>query len=124
MPLELSNQETWTDSTSTVVCTGSLPVTLTSLRTFHIAGESEFEGFRVLVIEQNERTFSKGEGSEGQHRIFVNGNGSTTGRLYINANTGELISSNLKNQTSLAIQSSGRLQRFSQNSTEVTQMVR
>ena len=124
VPLELSNQETWTDSTSTIVCSGSLPVTLTSLRTFHIIGESEFEGFRVLVVEQNEKTFSKGEGSEGQHRIFVNGNGSTTGRLYIDSNSGQLLSSNLKNQTSLAIQSSGRIQHFLQNSTEVTQIVR
>ena len=124
VPFELTDQQIWTDSTSSIICSGTLPLTLTSVRTFQIMGESEFEGSPALVIEQNERTFSRGEGSQGQHRIFMETQGLTNGRLYIDRSSGLLLAANLTNKLSLAIQSSGRTQHFTQISTETTQRIR
>lgn len=124
LPLEIAADQSWTDSTSSLVCSGTLPITYTVIRTLTVAGESELEGNPVLVLNQSERTFSSGEGSQGQHRIIVEGQGLTNGRLYINLVSGQLVAVNSTNKTSLSIQSSGRIQHFSENSTEITQKVR
>lgn len=124
LPLELTDQQVWKDSTSSIVCSGMLPLTLTSVRTFRMMGESEFEGSPALVIEQTEKTFSKGEGSQGQHRIFIETQGLTNGHLYVDRSSGVLLAADLRNKLSLAIQSSGRVQHFTQNSTEITRRIR
>lgn len=120
LPLELTDQQTWSDSTSSSVCYGAMPLSITSIRVFRVVGESVLDGFPVLIVDENERTFSKGEGSQDQHRIFVEAQGTTTGRFYLDPASGQLIATNLVNKTSLSIQSSGRTQHFLQNSTEVT----
>jgi hypothetical protein len=119
LPLEITDQQTWTDSTSSNVCSGTLPLILTSIRTFRVSGELELDGFPALVIDENEKTFSKGEGSQGQHQIFVEAQGSTSGRLYIDRSSGQLLTANLTTTSSLSIQSSGRVQHFLQSSTEI-----
>lgn len=124
LPLELVDQQTWTDSTSLSVCSGILPLNLTTIRSFHVAGESEINGVPVLMIDQNERTFSKGEGSQGQHRIIVESQGTSTGRFYLDRQSGQLLTANLTSKASVSIQSSGRIQHFQQNSTTVTQRAR
>jgi hypothetical protein len=121
LPLELRTAQTWTDSISSVTCAGTLPVISTVIRAFTVAGLTEIEGSRAILINQNERTFSEGEGSQGQHRISIQGEGSTSGRVYIDPDSGVLLASSFTNKTTLSIQSSGRVQHFVQNSTETTQ---
>lgn len=122
LPLKVSNAETWSDSTSSVVCSGILPITITMVRTFHLVGEGNYTGIPALIIDKKERTFSKGEGSQGQHRIFIESHGTTTSQIYVDQKSGELLSAKSTNQTSLSIQSSGRNQHFSESSTETTQL--
>ncbi|MGH7250066.1 MAG: hypothetical protein ACREGC_03760, partial [Minisyncoccia bacterium] len=95
----------------------------TVIRTLNVVGESELEGRPVLVIDENERTFSKGEGSQGQHQINIETQGSTKGRLYFDRDSGQMLSLNSSNKTSISIKSSARFQHFSENSTEITQRV-
>jgi hypothetical protein len=102
------------------VCSGTLPLTVISLRKFRVTEESQLDGNPALVLEQNEKTFSQGEGSQGQHRIFVEGHGSTTGQLYIDRASGELLQANLTSSDTLSIRSSGRVQQFLQSSTGIT----
>jgi hypothetical protein len=123
LPLEITEQQAWTDTTSSTVCSGTLPFTLTSILTFHVIGESEFDGSPALVLDQSERTFSKGEGPQGQHRILVEAEGLTTGRIYIDRTSGQLLGTNLTNKTSLLIHSSGQVHHFFQNSTETTKRI-
>jgi hypothetical protein len=124
LPLEMTYQQTWTDSVSSSLCNGALPVTITTIRTFHVVGESEIEGSLALLIDENERTFSRGEGSQGQHQILVETQGSTNGRIYVNRNSGQLLAANLTTKSSVSIQSSGRIQHFFQNSTETIRQLR
>jgi hypothetical protein len=124
MPLELVSRQTWTDSTTSTVCNGMLPLTVTSIRTFEVVGELELDGSLALVFDQNERTFSKGEGSQGQHRILVETQGVRVGHLYIDRSSGQLLGVNLTSKITLTTQSSGRVQKFLQNSTEITRRTR
>lgn len=123
LPLEIIDQQTWTDSTSSTVCSGTIPLTITSIRTFRVLGESESDGTPALALEQNERTSSRGEGSQGQHRILIESQGTTNGRLYVDRTSGQFLAANLVTKTSVSIQSSGRVEHFSQLSTEVTQRI-
>lgn len=123
LPLELKAGQTWTDSTSTFACSGDLPTAGFIIRTLRVVGESEHEGIPVLVLEKNEKTFSKGEGSQGQHRIFIETQGLANGRLIIHRDSGLLLAANTTNKTAISIQSSGRIQHFLQTSTEITQRI-
>jgi len=124
LPLQLTAGQTWTDSTSSHVCNGTLQTINTVIRTLRVAGESELNGNFVLALDENERTFSKGEGSQGQHQILIETQGSTTGRLYVDRNSGQLLTAQTTNRTSVSIASSGRIQHFIQNSTELIQKTR
>ncbi len=121
-PLQLNSGQAWGDSTSTNLCAGTLPINLSVVRTSKVIGEGDFDGVPSLIIDQNERTFSKGEGSQGQHRIVVEGFGITSGRIYLDRISGKLLSSRMTNQTTLSVRSSGRNQQFVENSTETTQV--
>lgn len=124
LPLEILTHNSWSDSTTSLVCSGTMPLIVTSVRTLHVTGETDFEGIPALVFEESEKTFSKGEGFQGQHRIFVESVGITDGHFYADRATGSLLASNTRNMTTLSVQSSGRIQHFLQSSTEVTQRAR
>ena len=121
LPLQLTTAQTWSDSISSVTCSGTLPVTHTVIRTFTVVGPAEVDGNPAIFITEKERTFSKGEGSQEQHRILIEGEGLTIGNLYLDPVSGILLTSNSTNRTTLSIQSSGRVQHFLQNSSEITQ---
>jgi hypothetical protein len=95
-----------------------------SLQAFHVAGQSQLNNTPALIVDTKERTFSKGEGSQGQHHIVIEGRGSTTGRLYIDQISGILLQKNFTATDTLTVHSSGRTQRFLQVSTGITQKIR
>lgn len=119
-PLQLQSGMTWQDSLSATSCSGSLLLNLTILRNYTIIGESTFHGIPALVVDITEKTLSNGEGSQDQHRLMIKGQGSMSGRLYIDRTTGSVLSLSSETRTSLQIQASGRLQQFMQTSTEIT----
>ena len=123
IPIEVKTEERWTDSTSSVVCSGMLPTSLTIVRSFQVKGESDFNNIPALVLDLNERTFSKGEGSQEQHSILTETQGVTTGRIYIDRVSGQILTTNLTNKTSLSIHSSGRVQKFTQISNQVIRFI-
>lgn len=124
LPTQISPGQTWTDSTSSPTCSGGLPIAGTVIRTFTTVGESQWEGVPALVLHESERTFSQGEGSQGQHQIVIRTEGSTNGQVYIDRSSGQFLAADIHNSTSVSIKSSGRVQHFTQTSTEVTQAIR
>ncbi len=113
VPPQITNGTTWTDSLSTKLCNGLVPVSITSIRNSRVLGETEINGTPAILIERSERSFSTGEGSEGQHRILLKGETTGSARLYIDAHTGALLSSEGEQRTSLLV-TAGRSRRFTQ----------
>lgn len=120
MPLQIKTGDTWQDSTSSTVCSGSLPITLIDKRTYKLLGETEFQGVKVLVLTRNERALFYGEGSQDQHRITIRGETLGTAQLYADPITGFLFNVTADSKTTLSIETSGRVQQFLQSSREVT----
>jgi hypothetical protein len=123
LPLQLRKDQTWTDSTSAAVCSGSIPVVLTAIRSYRVISETEIHGQPALRLSREDRTTSQGEGSEGQHRIQLQSNGTGRGEVIIDRTTGELLESSVTSTVGITVTTSGRTQKFTQVSRElVTQL--
>ncbi|MEO7366356.1 MAG: hypothetical protein ABIZ36_00270 [Gemmatimonadaceae bacterium] len=118
VPQELVTDQIWQDSTSSSLCSGSLPVVVSVIRNYRITGETIINGVPALKIERTEKLVTSGEGSQGQHQITINGTGTGKAQVYIDQISGLLLSLDGTTQIELSIKSSGRIQHFSQTSEE------
>ena len=106
----LMRNQAWTDSSTVPACSGSVPVQVTSIRSYRVLGESEGK----IMVDRQDRTTASGEGAQGQHRINIQSQGTGSARLQLDRLTGEVISASGISQTEVTIGSSGRVQRFVQ----------
>lgn len=121
-PLLLSTGTTWTDSSTTPACSGSIQLSLTTVRTYTVAGQATRGLYPVIVVDRKDRVHATGEGAQGQHRISLLSQGSGSGRVYLDRTTGLLRESESAQTVDLVIGSSGRSQRFRQTVEERTHM--
>jgi hypothetical protein len=113
-PLQLQAGMVWEDTLTSTSCNGEITLHLTTIRNYKVLDETSLNGISVIAIDLTEKTLSIGEGSQNQHRILVTGEGNGSGRLYLDPGTGLLFNFSAQIQTTLHIQTSGRLQQFLQ----------
>lgn len=118
VPGEMTADQSWQDSSSSSLCTGSLPVAVSVIRSYRVTGETLVDGIPALKLERTEKLVTSGEGSQGQHQITINGAGTGKAQIYIDRSSGLLLTLAAKNQVELVIKSSGRVQNFTQISEE------
>ncbi|MEP6507612.1 MAG: hypothetical protein ABJC63_05250 [Gemmatimonadales bacterium] len=118
VPQELATDQSWQDSTSSSLCSASLPVVVSVIRNYKITGEIIINDVPALKLERTEKLVTSGEGSQGQHQITINGTGTGKAQVYIDQISGLLLSLSATTQIELSIRSSGRIQNFSQVSEE------
>lgn len=123
-PLLLRPGTSWTDSSTVKACSGTIPVELTAIRTYTVAGEAQEAAGAAIVIERSERIKAEGEGSQGQHRIGLQATGSGSARLLLEPGSGLLRQAEGESKTVIVIRSSGRQQQFVQTVRERTVRVR
>jgi hypothetical protein len=123
-PLTLRPGTSWTDSSTVSTCSGTVPVELTTVRTYTVIGGAQAPEGAAIVVERSERTRAKGEGTQGQHRIGLQATGTGSARLYLEPASGLLRLAEGKSRTAITIRSSGRLQEFAQTVEERTTRVR
>lgn len=109
-PSTLTRNQTWTDSSTVPACSGTIPVQVTSVRTYRVVGEAD----GGVVLERQDRVVASGEGAQGQHRITLQSRGTGSSRFLLDRITGALISASGSTQLQVDIGSSGRVQRFVQ----------
>ena len=124
VPLMLQTGTSWIDSSTVTICSGSIPVEFTSVRTYTVAGEIRESGDGAIVVERSERTRATGEGTQGQHRVGLQATGSGSARLFLEPATGLLRLAEGESRTAITIRSSGRQQQFVQTVKERTTRVR
>ena len=113
-PLFLQKDMTWTDSTSASTCSGSIPVTSITSRRYKVVGATD----NGILIEQQNKTLSTGEGVQGQHRVKLHSEGTGATQLVINPQTGSLVESHGTHVTSVVVTASGRDRKFTQTTRE------
>jgi len=119
LPLQLRKDQAWIDSTSAAVCSGSIPMVLTTIRSYRVIGETEIHGQPALRLSREDRSTSQGEGSEGQHRVQLQGSGTGRGEVIVDRATGALLESSIATTLAVTVTTSGRTQRFTQISREL-----
>jgi hypothetical protein len=121
-PIQLTMGESWQDSTTNSTCYGLLPVSVNTIASYRVSGIGVVNGLDAILLDENAKALSSGEGSQDQHRISIQGSTSITRRIYLNPSDGALISSNGTATTSVTVRSSGKDRTYTQTSTEsVTQ---
>lgn len=113
-PLQLHTGMTWNDSTAAEVCSGEIPVSMTSSRKYRVLGATMIGNTPVILIERHDRSSSTGEGSSGQHRIALQSETIGSGQIAINQLTGTLVDDLSTYETLITIRASGRNQKFTQ----------
>ena len=124
VPLVLRTGMSWTDSSTVATCTGSVPVRLTTVRSYTVLGEGRNSGTPVIALDRTEKITAIGEGAQGQHRIGVQAAGTGSARIFIQPGTGLLELNEGEYRTEVLVRSSGRLQRFVQAVRERTTRTR
>lgn len=114
---------TWVDSSTIPVCSGSIPLQLTTVRAYAVVGESSRDGSPVIVIDRTDRFSASGEGAQGQHRVTVLTRGTGSARIHVDRTSGLLNSSDVELQARVTVTASGRTQVFSQTVKERTALV-
>jgi len=117
-PTHLEKDMTWTDSTTTSICSGAVPVSLTAVRSYRVVGETKQGETPAILLERQDRTSSTGEGTEGQHRIQIKSQGTGRSTILIDVRSGALIEMITVNSTTAAVTTSGRTQQFVQSTHE------
>jgi len=125
IPVDLKAGATWADSIDTTACAGEkIPTTVHNSRKYSIQGTTEIRGRQTLAIIRSERIQLSGDGSQDQHQIHLQGEGTATTQLNIDAETGLLITAESNQQLHVAITASGRVQSFVQTTHQVIDLIR
>jgi hypothetical protein len=123
-PRAISLASVWTDSTSTITCSGNgIPTTLTVVRSYRVLGETTYSRTRALIIERTEATHFSGSGSQEQHQVQIEGAGAGTSKIYLDTRNGAIIAVESTQRIETAIRASGRLRHYTQDITQKVELV-
>ncbi len=120
VPSVLTAGLTWVDSSTISACNGSIPLQLTAVKTYTVAGEDRRNGSPVIVIDRVDTFAAFGEGAQSQHRVTIIVRGSGSAKVYVDRASGMLNSSEGELQARVTINASGRTQIFNQTVKERT----
>lgn len=118
VPLQVSSGMIWVDSTSSMTCHGSTPVSLKNIYTYKVIGEVDHQRGQALLVERTGVSSFSGQGSDGQHTVTVDGQGTSSGRFYLDRITGTVLTADDEQKTRVTIVTSGRSQIFAQTVNE------
>jgi hypothetical protein len=123
-PTTVQRGTSWTDTVSVPSCAGSVPIRLTVIRTYLVAGEGNLHGMSTILAERKDKTVFSGEGAQEQHLVKVTGGGTGSAELHLDALTGILLQSDGEQASVIVITTSGRTRKFRQSIREVVSLAR
>ena len=115
-PGKLDQGATWSDSTEVKGCQAMIPTTVSSSRSFMVAGETTYEGQPVLAVKRMDAIRAHGEGPQQQHQLVVDAAGTGGAVYYLNPAEGRVVHLSTEQDLSFTITASGQVHRFKQSS--------
>lgn len=83
LPRRLEIGSTWSDSARYAVCRDSIPLSVTSERTFRVAGAERIAGAVVLLIDRTSRVTMRGTGTQFGELLTIEATGTGAMRLAV-----------------------------------------
>jgi hypothetical protein len=119
VPSLLQLHSTWSDTITTTTCIGkTISADLEITRSYTVLGETDYTNMSLVLIRRLETTHINGTGTQGQHQIIIDGQGSGVSNFYLNPITGLIVITEAHHDSRITINTSGHLQHFSQNVTQ------
>jgi hypothetical protein len=115
-PAELSPGKAWRDSVDASGCQAGIPTTSRTTSAYVMAGEANYEGRPVLVIQRSDIIQAHGEGSQQQHSVKLDASGTGNALYYIDRKDSRITRITAGQELNLTISTSGKLHQFKQNS--------
>jgi len=124
LPMRIQAGSTWTDTLSTITCSGSkIPSTVQIVRTYKVRGNITEASRPFLFIDRAEQIHLSGVGSQDQHQVQVNGEGSGSSAIFLNSDTGTLYRLATSQHLDITLLTSGRSYHFSQKVTQQVDLI-
>lgn len=115
-PAKLDQGATWKDSTLVKGCQAMIPTAVTSSRSFTVAGETMYEGHRVLAVQRLDTIRAHGEGAQQQHPLVLDALGTGKALYYLSTGDGHVVHLSTEHDLNLSVSTSGQVHRFRQSS--------
>lgn len=115
VPATLSAGATWTDSSTTEGCRGTIPVTTHTQSRYTVIGDTTVDGVAALQVHRTDSISASGNGVQGQHRITLSATGTASAELYLDTVTGRFLGVDETQETTVDVETSGRTERFLQH---------
>jgi hypothetical protein len=113
----------WHDSLTIQSCHGPIPIEIRAIRHYQVVGETAIADQRVVLIDRSDSVQTSGQGSQGEHQISIEAQGTGETKLFLNASTARVAASDSKQVTNVLTRTSGRLLRFTQQSRESVRLI-
>lgn len=115
LPPQLQPGSRWTDTISTVTCSGSkILSSLEIIRSYYVIGERTKDNTTTLLIKRTEQIHLMGNGAQGQHQIKLEGEGTGSSEITLDLATGTTLLIAIYQQLKLTVISSGQTKHFTQ----------
>ena len=114
-PDSLSTASTWRDSTIATVCRSSIPVRSRATHSYSVAGESQYEGVPILVVQRADTIHAEGEGAQQQHRLLFKADGVGKATYYLDTRAGRVVHLTVDQNLDLTVTASGKANHFRQS---------
>lgn len=115
VPATLNAGTTWSDSSTTQGCRGTIPTTTHTQSRYRVIGDTTIGGLVALQVRRTDTITANGEGAQEQHRITLAATGSGSTELYLDLVSGRFLGSDQIQETTVAVSTSGRTERFLQH---------
>jgi hypothetical protein len=122
-PAELSPGKAWRDSVSSTGCQAGIPTTSRTTSAYVVAGEANYEGRPVLVVQRSDMIQAHGEGAQQQHSVKLDAGGTGNALYYLDRKDGRITRITAGQELNLTITTSGKLHQFKQNSKQEFRLV-
>ena len=116
LPAQLTPGISWSDSIQTSSCQAGIPITVNLRRTFFVSGEARGEGRPSLVILRTDTITARGEGSQLQHRVALQAEGTGRATYHFDPAIGKVVQLTTGQDLNLAFTASSRTTRFRETS--------
>jgi hypothetical protein len=116
VPAQLAPGLSWVDSIQTSGCQAGIPTILNLRRSFLVSGEMSNQTQPLLVILRTDSISARGEGSQLQHRVALQAEGTGRATYHFDLVTGKVVELTTSQDLNLSFSASARTTRFHETS--------
>ena len=117
IPVPITTGQTWSDSATTMICRGGIPLTATRVSHFQVGGVRSTSDSSLADIDRQSALTISGSGTQGSRRITVRGEGTSATRFTYDLRRGRLLESEGQSVLRLAFETIQQTEQVVQHST-------